>query len=170
MAEAYWQIGEAQLYEDSRRLVGPLGTKFLRPQQYDVLEALLKNKGSTTTNEHLQQLLWNRCEKDDQHRLHSLVSEIRKLLGDQHEIRTIYRKGYAWMGLAERIEAAADRNPAELHQTGVGAQELRKPLLVADDYGSPGICITICITSRAGGDLISQQLMEEILKRCLNTR
>jgi DNA-binding winged helix-turn-helix (wHTH) protein len=109
MAEAYWQIGDAQLYEGSRRLISPQGTKFLRPQQYDVLEALLENKGHTTTNKALMELLWNRYETEDQHRLQSLVSELRHVLGEHCEIKNIHGRGYLWTGSAERVEPAAPK-------------------------------------------------------------
>ena|SRR5207247_4332904 len=139
MAEPYWQIGDARLYEDSRRLIGPQGTKFLRPQQYDVLQALLENKGHTTKKEILMKSLWNRCETDDEHRLQTLISELRHVLGDHYEIKNIFGKGYLWTGSAERVEPAASR--AVLAEV-TASPEPQKTLWGPNNGMPPGICIT----------------------------
>jgi len=168
MAGAHWQIGDTQLHEGSRRLISPRGTKVLRPQQFRVLKALLENKGQLASKEMLMQLLWSKHETEYDHRLHTLISELRHVLGEHHEIKNISGMGYLWTGRAERIEPVAEENPAARHQTCIAAPpEPQKALCGPNDYGPPGIFITICITSRTTGEFISDQLKEEILKRCL---
>jgi DNA-binding winged helix-turn-helix (wHTH) protein len=167
VAEAYWQIGDARLYEDGRRLTGPQGTKSLRPQQYAVLRALLENKGHTTKKEMLMKLLWGKQEIEYEHRLQTLISELRHVLGKSYEVKNIFGEGYRWTGSAERI-APAEENPASLHQTGVAATpEPQRTIWGSNDYQPPRICVTICITGITAAKFISDQLIEEVLKMCL---
>jgi DNA-binding winged helix-turn-helix (wHTH) protein len=166
MAEAYWQIGDTKLYEGSRRLIGPQGTKSLRPQQYCVLLFLLNNKGQTTSKKALMELLWNRYETEDEHRLQTLISDLRHVLGKQNAIMNIHGEGYLWSGPAKRIKPAAEENPAAVHQTAVATPaEPQKVHWAQSGNEHPRIDITFCITGITLGEFISGQLMEEILKR-----
>ncbi len=168
MAEAHWQIGDAQLYEGGRRLISPQGTKVLRPQQSTVLQALLENKGRLVSKEMLMKLLWGTHATANDHRLQSLISELRHVLGEHNAIKNISGSGYLWSGSAQRIEPVAEESPVALHQTAVAAPpQPQKTLWGPNDNKPPTICITICITSSTTGEFISDQLKEEILKRCL---
>lgn len=167
MTETYWQIGDARLYEDSRRLVCPRGTQTLRPQPFMVLQVLLENRGQLASKEMLMKFLWGTHASANEHRLQSLISDLRHVLGEHYEIKTISGKGYLWTGSAERIEPTAEEKLAA-HRTAIAASpQPQKTLWDANANKPPRICITICITGNTPGEFISDQLMEEILKRCL---
>src|SRR5437667_8182685 len=97
------------MHKGSLRLISPQGTKVLRPQQSTVLQALLENKGQLVSKEMLVKLLWGTHATANDHRLQSLISELRHVLGEHNAIKNISGMGYLWTGTAERVEPAAFR-------------------------------------------------------------
>lgn len=106
--EPYWQCGDLKLMEQSRRAFRS-GREIgrLQPQQLRVLLYLFEHQDEVAKKEDLQQLLWGKHESSDEHRLQTLVSELRKIVG-QGPIRTVPGTGYQLVGLAQRVDDKAD--------------------------------------------------------------
>src|SRR5437667_7395883 len=106
-------------------------------------------------------LLWGTHATANDHRLQSLISELRHVLGEHNAIKNISGMGYLWTGTAERVEPAAFR--AVLAE--VTEPEPQKILWGPNDGKPAGICIA----SSAVGEFIPwAKVKPEIQTRLFN--
>jgi DNA-binding winged helix-turn-helix (wHTH) protein len=87
----------------------------LEPKMYELLEALIKRRGTVLTNNELDEILWPEVYVA-RTSLTRLVSELRAVLGDSPRdsriIRTVYKTGYCFCAEVVGVAAAAMPAPA----------------------------------------------------------
>ncbi|EOL50467.1 winged helix-turn-helix domain-containing protein [Enterococcus caccae] len=72
----------------------------LTRSEYQILQILYKQKGSTVSYQTIYETLWNKQANDDLYRVANLIFHLRKKLGMQGEqyIQTVRTKGYRLIG------------------------------------------------------------------------
>lgn len=68
--------------------------KELTPQEYGLLEALILNRNLALSREKLLELAWDFSYEGDTRTVDVHVQKLRKKLGLEHRIRTVYKYGY----------------------------------------------------------------------------
>jgi len=86
----------------------------LEPKMYELLEALIKRRGSVVPNDELDEILWPRVYVA-RTSLTRLISELRSVLGDAARasriIRTVYKIGYSFCADVTVVAAAGYSRP-----------------------------------------------------------
>ena len=78
-----------------RRVLRAGGEVPLTSQEYALLEALITHRGALLSRGRLLQLAWGwHCEDAATRTVDVHIQHLRKKLGLDHEIQTVYRRGY----------------------------------------------------------------------------
>jgi len=101
--EPFWQIGQTRVWEQSRRVEWDQNRASLSPQQHQLLMFLLTHQQEVVTRQQLMELFWP-SDPANEHRLYTLLSDLRKKLGQRELIRTISRSGYTLTLAAKRTD------------------------------------------------------------------
>ena len=107
----------------------------LQPKSFLVLQALLQSPGEMVTREELKTRLWpENTFVEFESSLNVAVRRLREALSDDAQkptyIETVPRRGYRFVGIAERIEIPAD-TPARLlpvHGDARGVAQIEPPV------------------------------------------
>jgi DNA-binding winged helix-turn-helix (wHTH) protein len=96
-----YRFGDCTLDADTRQLLVKDDEVHLTPKAFELLELLLENRARAVSKAELQQRMWPSTFVEETN-LASLVSEIRRTLGDAAAkprfVRTVYGFGYRFVG------------------------------------------------------------------------
>ncbi|SEW36411.1 DNA-binding response regulator, OmpR family, contains REC and winged-helix (wHTH) domain [Ruminococcaceae bacterium KH2T8] len=79
---------------DSRRVFGPEGEILLTTKEFDLLDTLIRNKNIALTREYLYESVWKEEYLGQTRTLDNHIQRIRKKLGWDDVIQTVFRIGY----------------------------------------------------------------------------
>jgi DNA-binding response OmpR family regulator len=79
---------------DSRRVFGPEGEILLTTKEFDLLETLIRNKNIALTREYLYESVWKEEYLGQTRTLDNHIQRLRKKLGYDDVIQTVFRIGY----------------------------------------------------------------------------
>lgn len=79
---------------ESRRVIGPEGEITLTAKEFDLLTVLIKNKNIALTREYLYESVWKDSYMGQTRTLDNHVQRLRKKLGWDDVIETVFRIGY----------------------------------------------------------------------------
>lgn len=79
---------------DSRRVFGPEGEIYLTTKEFDLLETLIRNKNIALKRDYLYESVWREEYMGQTRTLDNHIQRIRKKLGWDDVIQTVFRIGY----------------------------------------------------------------------------
>ncbi|GLX79919.1 hypothetical protein tinsulaeT_32590 [Thalassotalea insulae] len=124
---AIYTFSEFTYNTDTRELISPVKSVYLRKKVADVLCYLIENKDRVVNKEELLQAIWIQADYRENSLLQS-IREIRKLLGETSKapkfIRTVHMKGYEW--IYNDVEEVASKANIENDNDTASEKPLKK--------------------------------------------
>jgi DNA-binding winged helix-turn-helix (wHTH) protein len=132
--EAYWEFAGMRLWEQSRRLVTRKGTFRLAPQQHELLLFFLRHPQELVAKKQIMDLLWHGHPNVSEHRLETLLSDLRRMFGRKDMLETISRVGYRWLLAVKRVDPANQKNSQDKCKDAAPKSSERKGRRVGEHY------------------------------------
>ncbi|SFR63575.1 response regulator transcription factor [Anaeromicropila populeti] len=89
-----FQLDKVQVIFDSHKVYYENELVELTPQEYELLEVLIQNRNIALSREKLLELAWDYSYLGDTRTVDVHVQKLRKKLGWEERIRTVYKLGY----------------------------------------------------------------------------
>ncbi len=93
VSESFEYMG-IRIDSDSRRVFGQEGEIFLTTKEFDLLDTLIRNKNIALTREYLYESVWKEEYLGQTRTLDNHIQRLRKKLGWDDIIQTVFRIGY----------------------------------------------------------------------------
>jgi len=89
-----FEFDDIRVEFDNRRVYKAGKEVDLKPREFDLLEALIRNRNLALSREKLLRLVWDFDYEGDSRTVDVHIQRIRKKLGIAEQIRTVYKTGY----------------------------------------------------------------------------
>ena len=93
-ADKLFKLGDVEVDLSSRRVLRSGGIVDFAPQEYLLIEALVGNRNIALSRDKLLQIAWGYDYEGDTRTVDVHIHNIRKKLGWEHSIKTVYKLGY----------------------------------------------------------------------------